>query len=123
MIAKTAKRIRRHRRIRKQIVGKTHMPRLAVFRSNKHIYAQIIDDEKGTTVAQASDLDKDFAKAVKEVKGKKASVAKAYAVGKLIAERAKAKKINKAVFDRGGFLYFGRVRALADGARDGGLTI
>ena len=93
-------------------------PRLSVFRSGKHIYAQIIDDAKGTTLAAASSLDEGVKGAVKTG----ADMAAAKAVGKLIAERAKEKKIDAVVFDRGRFLYHGRVKALADAAREGGLN-
>jgi large subunit ribosomal protein L18 len=108
---KLAKRTRRHARIRTEIVGTEARPRLSVFRSNKFIYAQVINDATGMTLASASDV------AVE--KGTK--VEKAKAVGKLVAEAAKKAKITKVVFDRGGFLYKGRVQALADGAREGGL--
>lgn len=108
---KVLKRERRHARIRTEIVGTEARPRLSVFRSNKFIYAQVINDATGTTLAAASDAGLE--------KGTK--VEKAKAVGKLVAEAAKKAKITKVVFDRGGFLYKGRVQALADGAREGGL--
>jgi large subunit ribosomal protein L18 len=101
--------------IRKKAGGRV---RLSVFRSGKHIYAQLIDDAKGVTLAQASTIDKD-------VKGKVKSGANTEAakqVGSLIAERAKAAKISEVVFDRGGYIYHGRVKALAEGAREGGLS-
>jgi large subunit ribosomal protein L18 len=105
--------IRRYR-IRKRVAGSTERPRLSVFRSNEHIYAQIIDDLAGATLVAASSRE-----GVKpEGKGKTAVSA---AVGKLLAERATAKGIGKVAFDRGGYLYHGRVKALADGARAGGL--
>ncbi len=108
-------RVRRHRRVRKKVSGTTERPRLAVFRSSAHIYAQVIDDAAGTTVASASTLDK-------ELKGKTAATREGAAeVGKILAERAKQAGISKVVFDRGGFLFHGRVKALADGAREGGL--
>ena len=93
-------------------------PRLSVFRSSKHIYAQVIDDVKGTTVAAASSLEKTMREGAKTG----ANIAAAKAVGKLIAERAKEKGIKDVVFDRGGYLYHGRVKALADAAREGGLN-
>ena len=92
--------------------------RLSVFRSSKHIYAQVIDDVKGTTVAAASSLEKTMREGAKTG----ANIAAAKAVGKLIAERAKEKGIKDVVFDRGGYLYHGRVKALADAAREGGLN-
>ena len=110
-------RLRIHERIRKRLTGSETRPRLAVFRSNKHIYAQIIDDSKGTTLTAASSLDADAKKDVKHG----GNVAAAKAVGKLVAERAKAKGIDAVLFDRGGFLYHGRVKALAEGAREAGL--
>lgn len=110
-------RVRIHERIRKRLTGSEVRPRLAVFRSNKHIYAQIIDDSKGATVTAASSLDADAKKDVKHG----GNVAAAKAVGKLVAERAKAKGINAVLFDRGGYLYHGRVKALAEGAREAGL--
>jgi large subunit ribosomal protein L18 len=112
---KREKRYRRHKRIRAKISGTAKIPRLCVFRSAKHIYAQLIDDMRGRTIAAASDLE---LKNSKELKTKKA---KAFQVGKLIAEKAKAKKIKKIVFDRAGYQYHGRVKALAEGAREGGL--
>lgn len=104
----------RRKRIRAKISGTTEIPRLSVFASNKYIYAQIIDDKKAQTLAEASDSDKK-----NKVKGTKTEIAKE--VGKEIAARAKEKKINKVVFDRGFKLYHGRVAALAEGAREGGL--
>jgi large subunit ribosomal protein L18 len=110
-------RLRIHERIRKRLAGSEARPRLAVFRSNKHIYAQIIDDSQGKTVTAASSLDADARKDMKSG----GNVAAAKAVGKLVAERAKAKGIQAVLFDRGGYLYHGRVKALADGAREAGL--
>ena len=95
-------------------------PRLSVFRSSKHIYAQIIDDTKGVTVACASTLDEEAKKALE--KGKGADTAAAALVGKLVAERAKKVGIKDVVFDRGGYIYHGRVKALGDAAREGGLN-
>jgi large subunit ribosomal protein L18 len=110
-------RLRIHERIRKHLTGSPARPRLAVFRSNKHIYAQIIDDSKGTTVTAASTLDVDAKQNVKHG----GNIAAAKAVGKLVAERAKAKGIETVLFDRGGYLYHGRVKALAEAAREAGL--
>ena len=106
---------RRHARVRRRVKGTTERPRLAIFRSNQHIYAQVIDDTAHTTLVAASTLDKDAGL-------KTGSTAEAAAaVGKLIAERSLAKDISKVVFDRGGKLYHGRVAALADAAREAGL--
>jgi|SRR6476469_4249106 large subunit ribosomal protein L18 len=110
-IRRTAK-VRRN--VRRAGNGRT---RLSVFRSSKHIYAQVIDDSKGETLASASSLEKDLRNSIKTG----ANVAAAKAVGKLLAERAVAKGVNEVVFDRGGYLYHGRVKALADAAREGGL--
>ena len=110
-------RTRIHRRIRKRMNGTAERPRLAIFRSQSHIYAQVINDESGTTVCTASSLDEGLKKDLK----RGATVAAAKAVGKLIADRAKEKKVERVVFDRGGFLYHGRIKALADAAREGGL--
>ena len=107
-------RLNRHKRIRGKISGTAQRPRLCVFRSQNNIYAQIIDDVKGVTLVQASSLDKTI-----EGGGNKEA---AKAVGKLIAERAKEKNITDVVFDRGGNIYHGRVQALAEGAREGGLN-
>jgi large subunit ribosomal protein L18 len=104
-------------RIRKKIAGTPARPRLAVFRSQSHIYVQVIDDEEGKTLCAASSLDKDLR--TKSKRG--ANVASAKAVGQLIANRAKEKGIEAVVFDRGGFQYHGRIKALADAAREGGL--
>jgi large subunit ribosomal protein L18 len=106
-------RMRIHARIRHRVHGSEERPRLAVFRSVKHIYAQVIDDTKGHTVVSASSNEKNAAAG--------GNVAGAKAVGKLIAERAKDKGIQAVVFDRGGYLYHGRVKALADAAREAGL--
>ncbi len=115
---RTLSRVRRKRHIRKKIFGTSERPRLAVFRSNRHIYAQIIDDDLGRTLVAASSLEKDVAQLVPEGGGKRGV---AQAVGKLIGARAKEKGISKVAFDRGGYLYHGRVKALADGARESGL--
>ena len=116
--SKAVIRKRVHRRIRRKVAGSTARPRLAVFRSVKHIYAQVIDDSVGHTLAAASSNEKSDAKS--EVKSG-GNVAGAKAVGKLLAERAKEKGVKSVVFDRGGYLYHGRVKALADAAREGGL--
>jgi large subunit ribosomal protein L18 len=108
-------RIRRHARVRKQVQGTAERPRLAVFRSNRHVVAQVIDDRAGHTLVSASTLEADL-------RGGATSNAEAAArVGTLVAERAKAAGIERVVFDRGGFRYHGRVAALADAARDAGL--
>ena len=109
-----AQRLKRHKRVRAKTSGTPEMPRLNVFRSEANIYAQVIDDVNGVTLASASSLDK-------AIEGYGGNIAAATAVGKLVAERAKAKGIETVVFDRGGYLYHGRVKALAEGAREGGL--
>ena len=113
--SRNSMRISRHERIRKTMMGTSATPRLCVFRSNTEIYAQIIDDESRTTLASASSLDKDL----KIKNGGNVEAAKV--VGKAIAEKAKKAKITKVVFDRGGYLYQGRVKALAEAARENGL--
>lgn len=110
-------RYRIHARIRKRLSGTADRPRLAVFRSNKHIYAQLIDDVKGVTVAAAGSNEKDKGKSV--VNGGNLEAAKT--VGQLIGERAKGKGLSAVVFDRGGYLFHGRIRALAESAREAGL--
>jgi large subunit ribosomal protein L18 len=110
---KRALRIRRHARVRKQITGTTERPRLAVFRSARHISAQLIDDSTGRTVAAAT--------VEKDLRSGSGNVGAAQKVGRLVAERAAAAGVNKVVFDRGGFRYHGRVAALADAARTAGL--
>ena len=110
-------RARRHLRVRKKVAGTAERPRLAVFRSLKHIYAQLIDDDAGRTLCAASSLDESLA----DKKKKGGDVAAAKAVGALIASRAKEKGVSAVVFDRGGFQYHGRVKALADAAREAGL--
>lgn len=117
MVSKTnsnAARLHRHARVRSKITGTSERPRLDVFRSNSHIYAQIIDDSKGITLVSAASNEKDFGDNGGNCEG-------ARKVGKLIAERAKKKKISEVVFDRGGYIYHGRVKELAEGAREGGL--
>ena len=110
-------RLKRKKRIRKHLVGTQQRPRLNVFRSSKHIYAQIIDDEHGHTLVAASSLEK----IVKEKPEFENKVAAAGFIGKLIGERAIKKGLKKVVFDRGGFLFHGRVKAVSDGAREAGL--
>jgi large subunit ribosomal protein L18 len=115
--AKTRARVRRHLRVRKKVVGSTARPRLVVNRSARHIFVQIVDDSVGQTLASASTLDE----AVKSAEGDK--TARAKLVGALIAERARDAGITAVVFDRGGYQYHGRVAALADSAREAGLTL
>ncbi len=117
---KKEKRERRHLRVRAVLAGTANRPRLSVFRSNKHIVAQLIDDEAGKTLVAAVDQE------IKRTKDKKdgfAKIKQSEEVGKLLAEKAKAKKILKVVFDRGGYRYTGRVKAVAEGARTGGLEM
>ncbi|MGH2505156.1 MAG: 50S ribosomal protein L18 [Ktedonobacterales bacterium] len=130
-------RLRRHLRVRKRLAGTTERPRLCVFRSGNQIYAQIVDDAQGRTLVSASSRDADLAKVKSSLKataeGEESSptayrgieanrrVQIAYQVGSLLAERAKAAGLTRVVFDRGGYIYHGRVAALADGARKGGL--
>jgi large subunit ribosomal protein L18 len=116
-LTRAESRIRRHRRVRKHISGTTDVPRLSVFRSEAEIYAQVIDDAAGTTLAAASSIDHE----IREKVTGKTKTEQARLVGQLVAERAKNKGINQVVFDRGGFRYIGRVKALADGARETGL--
>src|SRR5215211_9078017 len=104
---------KRHNRVRARVSGTSDKPRLNVFRSLNHIYAKVIDDTRGHTLVAASTLDKEVTEAPK--------LDQAKAVGKLVAERAKGAGISKVVFDRGGYLYHGRIKALAEGAREGGL--
>jgi large subunit ribosomal protein L18 len=109
---KKTKKIIRHKRIKAKIIGTKEAPRLCVFRSNKHIYAQLINDEKGEVIISSKDVD---------IKKKIKKIELAFEVGKLIAQKAVEKKIGKIVFDRAGYKYHGRVKSLADGARQGGL--
>jgi len=113
---KLAPRVRRHQRLRRRVRGTSERPRLAVFRSLRHIYAQLVDDDGARTLAAASSADV-------ELKGKVdgGSIAGAALVGETLARKALAREIKRVVFDRGGYLYHGRVKALADGARKGGL--
>lgn len=115
--SRSAARRRRHVRVRRKVHGTPERPRLNVFRSLNEIYAQVIDDENGHTLASASTVD---AKLREELEGMEKSK-QAYAVGKALAERAKSKGVDEVVFDRGGYVYIGRVKALAEGAREGGL--
>jgi large subunit ribosomal protein L18 len=109
-------RLRRHRRVRKKVTGTAERPRLAVFRSNRHVSAQVIDDRSGRTVAAASSLERSVREA-----GPTGNKAAASVVGRLVAERARAAGVAQVVFDRGGFRYHGRVAAVADAAREAGL--
>ena len=109
-------RLRRHARVRRKISGTAARPRLNVFRSSKHIYAQIIDDVAGVTLVSASTMDKDFT-------GNGGNIEAVKAVGNTVAKRAIEKGITEVVFDRGGYIYHGRVKALAEGAREGGLKL
>ena len=114
--SRTDARRRRHFRVRKKVHGTPDRPRLAVFRSNRYIYAQVIDDEAGRTVAAASSQEQ-------SLRGKTLTVETATEVGKLVAERAKAAGVEAVIFDRGGFKYHGRIKAVADAAREGGLQL
>ena len=115
--SKTAARGRRHVRLRKKVTGTAERPRIVVNRSSRHVFVQLVDDSKGHTVASASTLENDL----RAFDGDK--TAKARKVGELVAERAKAAGVSEAVFDRGGNRYAGRVAAIADGAREGGLAL
>ena len=110
-------RVRRHLRVRKKVVGTSNRPRLSIFRSLNEIYAQVIDDVEGHTLVSASSIDTELRTKVQGLK----KIEQAKLVGQTVAERAKSKGIEAVVFDRGGFRYVGRVKALADGAREGGL--
>ena len=114
---------RRHKRVRAKVSGTADVPRVSVFRSNNRIYGQAIDDQKGSTLATQSDLsipEKQIKEFKTELKGKGKI---AFMAGQLLAEKIKAKKINKAVFDRGGFKYHGRIKAFAEGLRSGGIKV
>lgn len=132
MLEKQQKRYRRHKRVKAKILGTSKVPRLCVFRSAKHIYGQLIDDERGITLVACGDQElklktkkeklKTTTKKLKEEKIiRTGKVAIAFEVGKLIAEKASEKKIEEVIFDRAGYKYHGRVKALAEGAREGGL--
>ena len=114
----SVKRLKNKIRVRKKISGTTERPRIAVFKSLKQIYAQIIDDSNGTTLVSASSLSKDIAKEISDAKSK---IDKSKIVGKHLAEKASEKGISSVVFDRSGYRYHGRIQAMADGAREGGL--
>jgi large subunit ribosomal protein L18 len=116
-VTRSLARIRRHRRVRKTVAGTSQRPRLNVFRSSAHIYAQVIDDVRGHTLAAASDTEKEIA----SLASGKTKTERAQIVGKAVAERARAQGIDLVVFDRGGHKYHGRVRALAEAAREAGL--
>jgi large subunit ribosomal protein L18 len=116
--AKAKRRQRAHRRVRNRVQGTTERPRLAVFKSSKHVYAQIIDDTQGRTLAQASSTDADIRGGMGDAG---ATVDTASQVGKSLAERAKAQGVEAVVFDRGGYIYHGKVKAVAEAAREGGL--
>lgn len=120
MLFTQEKRIRRHARGRAKIKGTEKTPRLSVFRSSNHVYVQLIDDQKGITIAAASE--KDLKGKNIEAKDMSGKIATAYGIGKMIAQKAKDLKIEKVVFDKGGYDYHGRIKALAQGARDGGLV-
>ncbi len=115
--SRNEQRLKRHLRVRKKVYGTAERPRLNVFRSEKHIYAQIINDDLGTTLVAASTLDKELKETVKLGSNKEA----AKAVGQLIAKKAVEKGITMVVFDRGGFIYHGRIKELAEAAREAGL--
>ncbi len=115
-VTSSAARTRRHVRVRHKVSGTAERPRLAVFRSNSHIYAQVIDDRAGRTIVAASDLEAEL-RAPGQIKS-----ARAQAVGEQLARRAKEAGVNEVVFDRGGYRFHGRVKALAEGARESGLT-
>jgi len=117
-----SRRILRHRSIRQKVAGTTQVPRLFVFRSNKHIYPQLIDDVKGITIVSFSDLKLPLSKSKTSNSPKITKIEKSYQVGENIAKVAISKKIKRVVFDRGGYKYHGRVKALAQGARKGGLV-
>ena len=113
------RRYRRHLRVRRKVAGSAARPRLVVFRSSKHMYAQVVDDTRGVTLVGAADS----SEGIELEGGAKGKTARSFALGRLIATKAKAKGITKVVFDRGGYQYHGRVKAVADGARKGGLEL
>ena len=119
--AKVKARIRRHLRVRKKVFGTPERPRLSVFRSTRHIYAQLIDDVAGRTIVSANTCEKQLRQQLPQGRGSNVEAAKL--VGRLIAERALAKGYSSAVFDRGGYKYHGRVKAVAESAREAGLKI
>ncbi len=120
MVSKASKKVNRqkkHYRMRKNLIGTAECPRLSVFRSNLHMYAQIIDDKTGNTLVSASTVEKELRAKLENT----SDVEAAKAVGELVAKRALEKGINEVIFDRGGFLYHGKIQALADSAREAGL--
>ncbi len=132
MLEKKQKRFRRHKRVRAKVIGTSFIPRLCLFRSNQHVYAKLVDDGRGKTLLSVSDKElekkdkKEKTRKKKGVEGKEEAfrtgkIAIAFEVGKLLAKKALEKKIEKAGFDRGGYKYHGRVKALAEGEREGGL--
>lgn len=116
-VSRTKVRVNKHKKIRNKITGTSERPRLSVFRSNNHIYAQVIDDAKGHTLVSASTVDKDISSKLEQTN----NVDAATAVGEMVAKKAIEKGINNVVFDRGGYIYHGKVKALADAAREAGL--
>ncbi len=112
MLEKQQQKHRRHRRIRAKVIGTKERPRLSVFRSNQHTYVQLIDDQESKTLVSVNDL---------KIKGKGSKIEISKQIGKLVAEKALAKKIKEVVFDRGGYKYHGRIKAIAEAARQGGL--
>ena len=116
--AKRMRRQRAHKRVRNRVKGTQERPRLAVYKSLRYVYAQVIDDQNGTTLAQANSRETDLQGGLDASAGSKEAAA---AVGKLVAERAKDKGVEQVVFDRGGFIYHGKVKAVADAAREAGL--
>jgi len=117
---KRARRKRSHQRVRNRLRGTAERPRLSVFKSTRHIYAQVIDDDAGRTLVQASTVEPEIAK---QIDGARGNVAAAKVVGTLVAERAKKSGIEQVVFDRGGFIYHGKVKAVAEAAREHGLQL
>ncbi|GBE28653.1 50S ribosomal protein L18 [bacterium BMS3Bbin03] len=120
-IKKRLARLKRKRRIRRKVFGTPEKPRLAVFKSAKHIYAQLVDDRNGKTITGVSTLSKELQDSIKEIHKKEGKVGVSKLIGKTIAERAKKLNIESVVFDRNGFIFHGRVKAVAEGAREGGL--
>lgn len=116
-VSRTKVRVNKHKKIRNKITGTSERPRLSVFRSNNHIYAQVIDDTKGHTLVSASTVDKDISSKLEQTN----NVNAATVVGEMVAKKAIEKGINNVVFDRGGYIYHGKVKALADAAREAGL--
>ncbi|MBN18198.1 MAG: 50S ribosomal protein L18 [Chloroflexi bacterium] len=117
---RTKRRLMRHARVRKKVSGLSNKPRLSIFRAIKHVYVQVIDDSKGETLVSASSLDPEIVSKISS-NGKNTKTHTAKLVGELLAQRAKKKKIKSVVFDRGGYKFHGRVKALAEAAREGGI--